>query len=442
LKKLKSLSLLRCKRILGDVSPISRRSFKKSDRRVLMRNKRISLILTINSGSSSIKFGLYSVGRVETVVLSGSVAGIGLGSGMFHVRDRDGKTMIEKHLQPVEHSEALKEIIEWLHGNPGAYHFDAVGHRLVHGGSRFSRPHLITPGLIETLHELMPFAPDHLPQEINAIEVFKRSYPDIKQVACFDTGFHRDMPRVAQIYALPGDLPREGVLRYGFHGLSYEYILSELSKEAGVEASKGRVIMAHLGNGASMVGVKSGRSMDTTMGFSPAGGLVMSTRSGDLDPGVILYLLKEKGLGFSAVNRMVNKEGGLLGVSGVSPAIKDLLDAEAKNPHAAEAVELFCYQARKFLGALIAVLGGLDTLIFTGGIGENAPSIRRRICENMEFLGIHLDPGLNDANAPIISREGSFVTVRVMKTNEELMIARHTYELLHGKATIERDRAL
>ncbi len=404
---------------------------------MLIKNKSVSGILTINSGSSSIKFGLYSMGRVETAVLSGSIEGIGLSSGMFHVRDVDGKIIIEKRLKPLEHHEALKELIDWFRSTPAAYPFDAVGHRLVHGGKKFRRSHLITPDLIETLDELMPFAPDHLPHEINAVKVFKHSYPDIKQVACFDTGFHRDMPRVAQIYALPGDLWREGVMRYGFHGLSYEYILGELAKEAGEGASKGRLIIAHLGNGASMAGVKDGRSMDTTMGFSPAGGLVMSTRSGDLDPGVILYLLKEKKLGFSAVNRMVNKEGGLLGASGVSPAIKDLLDAEAKNPHAAEAVELFCYQAKKFLGALAAVLGGLDTLIFTGGIGENAPSIRRRICENMEFFGIHLDPGRNDANAPIISQGGNVVTVRVMKTNEELMIARHTYELLHPRTTTE-----
>jgi acetate kinase len=236
----------------------------------MMNDQCLSGILTINSGSSSIKFGLYSMGSVETVVLSGSVVGIGLGSGMFSVRDGDGKIMIEERLQLLEHKEALKEIIEWLRSGSDAYHFDTVGHRLVHGGCRFSRPHLITPDLIETLEELMPFAPDHLPHEINAIKIFMRSYPDIQQVACFDTAFHRDMPRIAQVYALPGDLSREGVLRYGFHGLSYEYILGELSKEAGIEASRGRVIIAHLGNGASMVGVKAGKSMDTTMGFSPS----------------------------------------------------------------------------------------------------------------------------------------------------------------------------
>ncbi len=208
-----------------------------------------------------------------------------------------------------------------------------------------------------------------------------------------------------------------------------------------MKTSEGRVVIAHLGNGASMVALKGGMSLDTTMGFSPAGGLVMSTRSGDLDPGVILYLLKEKGLGFSAVNRMVNKEGGLLGVSRISSAIKDLLDAEAEKPHSAEAVELFCYQAKKFLGALAAVLGGLDTLIFTGGIGENAPLIRWRICDNMGFLGIRLDSSRNDANEPVISQDNTPTTVRVMKTNEELMIARHTYELLQrGEAPAEVGR--
>lgn len=399
-----------------------------------MASEHFHNILTINSGSSSIKFSLYRMGSVETAVLSGTIGGISRGSGIFHVKDGDGRTVLESHLQPRDHGAALREIIKWLKSSPAARHFDSVGHRLVHGGNRFSLPHLVTPDMMETLDELMPLAPDHLPHEINAIKVFEGSYPDIKQVACFDTAFHRSMPGIAQIYALPGDLRRQGVLRYGFHGLSYEYILGELRKEAGMKASEGRVVVAHLGNGASMVALKNGTSMDTTMGFSPAGGLVMSTRSGDLDPGVILYLFREKVLDVPAVNRMVNKEGGLLGVSGISPDMKDLLDAEAENQHAAEAVDLFCYQAKKFLGAFAAVLAGLDILIFTGGIGENAPSIRRRICENMEFLGIRLDSIRNDVNAPLISHDHSPTTVRVMKTNEELMIARHTYNLIREQS--------
>jgi acetate kinase len=393
-----------------------------------MMEEQVQRILTINSGSSSIKFALYIMGRDETAVLSGGVGGIGAGSGVLRVKDAGGKSLVEKHLQLRNHDKALKEVVGWLQAS--ASHFDTVGHRLVHGGSKFIQPHLITPDLEGALEELIPLAPDHLPHEIKAIKVLRDSFPEVKQVGCFDTAFHRDMPEVAQIYPLPGDLRGQGVLRYGFHGLSYEYILGELRQEAGEETSRGRIVVAHLGNGASMAAVKEGKSMDTTMGFSPAGGLVMSTRSGDLDPGVILYLFKEKELDLRAVNRMVNKEGGLLGVSGASPAMEDLLALEAKDRQAALAVELFCYQARKFLGALAAVLGGLDTLVFTGGIGENAPSIRRRICANLEFLGIRLDSIRNDAHEPIISADHGPATVRVMKTNEELMIARHTRNLI------------
>jgi acetate kinase len=389
-----------------------------------------SNILTINSGSSSIKFALYRMGEDETLVFSGSAGGIGAGSGFFRTNDGGGKSLADKSVHMPNHNEALREITDWLKNMAGSDPFEAVGHRLVHGGSRFSKTHLITPQMMETLEELIPYAPDHLPHEIKAIRVFITSYPEVKEVACFDTAFHRTMPAVAQIFALPGDLRQHGVLRYGFHGISYEYLFGELRREAGKEAAAGRIIMAHLGNGASMAALKEGRSLDTTMGFSPAGGLVMSTRSGDLDPGVLVYLLKEKGLDVPAVNHMVNKEGGLLGISGISPDMKTLLAEERQNAHAAQAVELFCYQAKKFLGALAAVLGGLDTLIFTGGIGERAPSIRRRICENLEFLGVRLDRSLNETNSPIISRKDSPVTVRVLKTNEELMIARHTRDIL------------
>jgi acetate kinase len=240
------------------------------------------------------------------------------------------------------------------------------------------------------------------------------------------------MPEVAQQYAFPEDVLRRGVLRYGFHGLSYEYVLSELRNEAGGETADGKVIIAHLGNGASMGAFSRGRSMDTTMGFTPAGGLVMSTRSGDLDPGVVVYLLRDKGMDAPALNALVNKKSGLIGLSGISADMKELLDREHANPRAALAIELFCYQAKKFLGALAAVLGGLDTLVFTGGIGENAPAVRARICKNTEFLGIHLDGERNRANASIVSAAGSPVVVRVMKTNEELMIARHTYNLVQN----------
>ena len=387
-------------------------------------------ILTINSGSSSIKLSLYHMGPAETLLLSGIIENIGQGGGSFTITKPDGTELFERHLDIPDHDTALRTFFEWFNHGPEYNDVNAVGHRIVHGGERYVSPEIIDDHLLQALNALVPLAPDHLPQEIKAIREFRRLHPDLMQVACFDTAFHRSMPGVAQLYALPEEVRRQGVLRYGFHGLSYEYILSELNSMAGEGIANGRVIIAHLGNGASMGAFRNGKSIDTTMGFTPAGGLVMSTRSGDLDPGVLVYLLREKGLDASALNRMVNKQAGLLGASGTSSSMKVLLDKEPSDPRAAAAVELFCYQARKFVGALAAVLGGLDTLIFTGGIGENAPVIRERICKDLEFLGIDVDRDRNLKNAPIISRDQGPVAVRVMKTNEELMIARHTHALI------------
>jgi acetate kinase len=396
----------------------------------MMTGKDHLRILTINSGSSSLKVAVYRMGQVEKRVLSGSIERIGLRASSFDIKDADGKTLVEEHRELPDHDAALEMFFEWLQNQASGQDLDAVGHRVVHGGPRHKRPQSITPEVLDALKEAVPLAPDHLPHELKAIRWVDQSYPNLKQVACFDTAFHRHMPQVAQMYALPRHLFYEGLTRYGFHGLSYEYIMQELASEAGSETANGRVIIAHLGNGASMAAVRGGRSVDTTMGFTPTGGLVMSTRSGDLDPGVLLYLLQEKRMRPASVNDLVNEHAGLLGVSGTSSDMKDLLDQESDNAHAAEAVDLFCYQAKKFLGALAAVLGGLDTLIFTGGIGENAPAVRWRICENLQFLGIHLDAGRNDANAPVISSEDSPTGVRVMKTDEELMIARHTCALV------------
>jgi acetate kinase len=387
-------------------------------------------ILTINSGSSSIKFSLYDMGPEETLMLSGSISGIGTARGRFHVASPDGTVMTEAERQFPDHVEALSVLMAWLGQRAEGRTLDAIGHRLVHGGSAYIKPNLIDAQLLAALDALVPFAPDHLPHEMEAIRACARFYPGAREVACFDTAFHRTMPAVAQHYALPEEVRRHGVLRYGFHGLSYEYILSELRNIAGAQAADGRVIIAHLGNGASMGAFQNNRSMDTTMGFTPAGGLVMSTRSGDLDPGVVVYLLKDKGMDAASINRMVNKEAGLLGVSGTSSDMQELLAREGTDPRAAAAVELFCYQAKKFLGALAAVLGGLDTLIFTGGIGEHAALVRERICEDLDFLGIHIDKERNIGNKPVISRDDGPVAVRVMKTNEELMIARHTYRLI------------
>jgi acetate kinase len=387
-------------------------------------------ILTLNSGSSSLKFALYDLGQAETLVASGSIERIGLKAGRFRVSDASSGTSVDQPQDLPDHDAALKILFKWLADYAPGQDLDAAGHRIVHGGPNYNRPQVITPDLLATLHEIIALAPDHLPHEIKAIQAVSRTLPRLKQIACFDTAFHRHMPRVAQLYALPRHFWHEGILRYGFHGLSYEYIMQELRKEDGAQVADGRVIIAHLGNGASMAAVWRGRSVDTTMGFTPASGLVMGTRSGDLDPGVLLYLLEERGMRPSTLSDLVNEHAGLLGISGLSSDMKDLLSQAAENAHAAEAVALFCYQAKRFLGSLIAVLGGLDTLVFTGGIGENAPAIRQRICQGMEFLGIYLDPDRNDANAPVISRVEGPVAVRVMKTNEELMIARHTGTLV------------
>jgi acetate kinase len=388
------------------------------------------LILTINSGSSSLKFSLYRLGPGEDLVLAGQLDRIGVKGGQFQTRDARGRVLLGRNLELPDHRAALAALMDWLKGQEPGPSVQAVGHRLVHGGPAHLKPVLITPPVLADLRQLIPLAPDHLPHEIQAIETLGQIFPGLPQIACFDTAFHRRMPEVAQSVALPREYAGMGVMRYGFHGLSYEYLLQELAKEAGAAAARGRVIMAHLGNGASLAALKGGVSQDTTMGMTPAGGLVMSTRSGDLDPGVILYLLQEQGLTPDAVNDLLNHRGGLLGVSGLSSDLQDLLAAEGRDPRAAAAVALFCYQAQKFLGALVAVLGGLDTLVFSGGIGENSSVIRQRLLANLQVFGIALDPALNEAQAPIISSAASRVTVRVMQTNEELMIARHTHHTL------------
>jgi len=376
------------------------------------------------------KFALYALGKTERLVLKGELGRIGVSRGFLQVKDHDNRELTDQKLNLPDHETALKTFFGWMNGHEEGKDLHAVGHRLVHGGTDHVKPQRVTPALIEDLKQLVPLAPDHLPDEIKALEAVHQLFPDLPQVACFDTAFHRCMPQVAERYALPGSLYQEGLRRFGFHGLSCEYILQELAQEAGAPAASGKLIVAHLGNGASMTAIEAGRSLDTTMGLTPTGGLVMSTRSGDMDPGVIIYLLQEKGMTPEAVNQLVNRQAGLLGASGFSPDMQDLLSQKGAKPEAALAVDLFCYQARKFTGALAAALGGIDTFVFTGGIGENSAIIRARICEPLEFLGIRLDRALNEGNSPVISRQDSPITVRVMKTNEELMIARHTRALV------------
>lgn len=390
-------------------------------------------VLTINTGSSSLKFALYEIAEAESLLFAGQIGRIGLGGCRFTAEDGRGDLLADEHVDLPDHGAAVDELLAWLADRPGSRELDAVGHRIVHGGPHYRKPQRITPNLLSTLSDLVPLDPDHLPQEIKTIRAVSRAFSELPQVACFDTAFHRHMPELAQTVPLPSHLRCEGIIRYGFHGLSYEYVIGELRKEAGDEAADGRVIVAHLGSGASMAAVRNGRSVDTTMGMTPAGGLMMSTRSGDLDPGVLLYLLQEKGMRPASVNDLVNHHAGLLAVSGTSSDMQDLLTSQKADPDAAAAVELFCYLAKKSLGALAAVLGGLDTLVFTGGIGENAPLIRERIVDDLDFLGIRLDTARNGASAAVISRDQSQVTVRVMQTNEELMIVRHVYQLLAGQ---------
>jgi acetate kinase len=386
-------------------------------------------VLTVNSGSSSLKFAVFTIGASERRVFAGRLDDIGGDQGRVRVADAHGTTLLDQPAVLPAHDKALAWLLDWLKERPEAGGVDGVGHRLVHGGARYAAPQRCTPNLRATLEELVPLAPDHLPQELAALDALARFLPEVPQVVCFDTAFHRAMPLAARQYALPRPLWDTGLQRYGFHGLSYEHIVAALTGEGALPS---RLVIAHLGNGASMAAVRDGRSVDTTMGFTPAGGLVMGTRCGDLDPGVLLYLLRQRGLTPAALDRLVNREAGLLGVSGRSAGMLELLAASGNDSHAAEAVALFCYQARKFLGALATVLGGLDMLVFTGGIGEHAAAVRAEVCADLPFLGIALDPDRNTANASLISAQTSAVRVRVIPTDEERVIARHTVAVLRG----------
>ena len=377
------------------------------------------IIICLNSGSSSLKFALFEISNAaEQRLVSGAVENIGAQARLW-LRGAD-KVLVDKQEPLPGAHECIAAIFAALdHLNFDKPH--AAGHRIVHGGPKYTEPETIDPRLLEDLEHVIPLAPLHLPAQIEIIRALARHYPDLPQVACFDTAFHAGMPEVTRRLALPRKLWERGVLHYGFHGLSYEFIVNALG-----EAARGRVIIAHLGNGASIAAVRDGKSMDTSMGLTPTGGFMMSTRTGDLDPGVLLYLLRA-GYTPDQVERMINRESGLLGVSGSSSDVKTLLEQRDHEAFAEEAIQMFCYEVRKFIGAYAAVLGGVDTLVFTGGIGEHAAAIRAEICAGLEFLGIRLSPQQNGQNAPIISPPGSPCVVRVIPTDEDLMIARHTW---------------
>jgi acetate kinase len=395
-------------------------------------------VLAINGGSSSIKFALFETDDSLRRVLEGRIERIGLPAAMLVVKGSDPADNFSRAVAASDHAAAIGSLMDWLQRRIGHDNLIAVGHRVVHGGPKYWKPRRITPEMIGELRRLSPFDPEHMPEEILLIEAFYRRFPNLPQIACFDTAFHHDLPRVARLLAIPRRYEAQGVRRYGFHGLSYAYLMQELERLAGAKAANARIILAHLGNGASMAAVLDGRSIDTTMAFTPAAGLVMSTRSGDVDPGLVAFLARSERMTAPHFDRMVNHESGLLGISETSADMRDLLARETDDVRAAEAVALFCYQVKKWIGAFVAALGGLDTLVFAGGIGENAPPVRARICEGLGFLGIELSASRNAATAPVISTDASRVTVRVIRTDEEVMIARSARRVLDfGECTKE-----
>lgn len=387
-------------------------------------------VLTINGGSSSIKFALYQTGAAMQRRLSGKIDRVGLSGTTLIFNDADQDRQESFGIEAADHSSAVNFLIDWLEQQVGFTHVTAIGHRVVHG-MHHSQPERITRSLLNELHRIRFYDPDHLPIEIELIEAFGKRYPELQQVACFDTAFHHTLPRVARLLPIPRRFDAIGIQRYGFHGLSYAYLMQELEHIAGTKAAQGRVILAHLGNGASLAAVCNGQSIDTSMGFTPAGGLMMGTRPGDLDPGVAWYLMQSENLTPQQFNRIINHESGLLGVSETSADMRDLMEREANDVRAAEAVALFCYQVKKWIGAYAAVLGGLDTLVFAGGVGENAATVRARICDGLAFLGIAIEEKSNVTNTGVISVPASPVTVRVMHTDEEVMIVKSVCQLLN-----------
>jgi acetate kinase len=386
-------------------------------------------ILTINGGSSSIKFALFEGGNSLRVV-EGAIERIGLSEATLRVNGENPADNISRPLSIPNYVAAIDALMDWVERHNKRDALTAVGHRVVHGGPKYSEPRRITAEMVQELRQFSSFDPEHMPEELLLIETFQRRFPDVSQVACFDTAFHRDMPRVAQLLPIPRRYQAQGVRRYGFHGLSYAFVMEELVRLGDSTATAGRIILAHLGSGASLAAVRDGKSIDTSMGFTPSAGVPMSTRSGDLDPGLVWYLARTEKMTAKHFNAMVNSESGLLGISETCSDMHDLLACETQDVRAAEAVELFCYQVKKWIGAFAAALGGLDTLVFTGGIGENATLVRSRVCDGLGFLGIEIDDARNLGSPGVISTAASRVMVRVIHTDEEQMIAKMVCRLL------------
>jgi acetate kinase len=395
-------------------------------------NTEQACILTINGGSSTIKFALYKSDEPPMRLLHGKIDRIGLKDSKLTFNNEKGNQKNTLAVETTDNKSAANFLIDWLEKQDGFSSVIAVGHRVVHGINH-TGPELITQELLDELHRITPYDPDHMPEEIELIEVFRKRYPKLSQVACFDTAFHCTMPRVSKLLPIPRRFDAMGIQRYGFHGLSYAYLMEELARVTRTNAAKDRVILAHLGSGASLAAVHEGKSIDTSMGFTPAGGLMMGTRPGDLDPGVAWYMMHLENLTPKQFNNLINHDSGLLGISETSSDMRDLLSKKSDDVRAEEAVALFCYQSKKWIGAFAAALGGLDTLVFSGGIGENCPVVRSRICEGLVFLGIELEEKRNIVNAPVISSDTGQVTVRVIHTDEEWMIAKTVRQILNLK---------
>jgi acetate kinase len=377
-------------------------------------------VLTINGGSSSIRFAIFEASRPPRRLLQGIMERIASDDASLTIDHGAGQAAV--HIKvPKDRVKAIDFLMDWLESQPLFKTLDGVGHRVVHG-MRHTHPERVTPELLNELKSIIPFDPEHLPREIELIEDLRRRDSRLPQVVCFDTAFHRSMPRVATQLPIPRRYEARGIQRYGFHGLSYTFLMQELAR-LDPAAAHGRVILAHLGSGASLAAVRNGHCIDTSMGFTPTAGLVMGTRSGDLDPGLMSYLAVTDAMTAMQFQTLVNHESGLLGLSETSADVRDLLDRETSDPRAAEALALFCYQVKKWIGSFAAALAGVDTLVFAGGIGENAAPVRERICAGLDFLGIDIDETANSRHAQQISTEESSVTVRVIRTDEESVIA-------------------
>jgi acetate kinase len=389
-----------------------------------------AVILSINGGSSSIKFSLFKKEEQPVPLFSGHIQRIGINDTVLFVKNLALNKEQRIPVAAKNMQEAATFIMDWLSGNTNES-IGAIGHRIVYGINH-AQAALITDSLLAELEKSSSIDPDHMPGELLLIKAFKEKYPKIPQVACFDTAFHTTMPIRSTLIPLPRRYFKSGLRRYGFHGISYSYLMQKLAEEKNININ-GKIILAHLGNGASMVAVKNQQSMDTSMGFSPAGGFPMSTRSGDIDPGIVSFIMKEQSLTPTQFNDVINHQSGLLGISEISPDMQDLLKMEKSDNRAAEAVDIFCYQVKKWIGSFSAVLSGLDVLVFSGGMGENAPVIRSRICEGLQYLGIELDDELNKKSGKIISAQNSQVTVYVIPTDEEFMIAKMVSGVLSKK---------